>query len=319
MHRFGFALACVVLCVVLAAGAPTSSFARSPAARSAFEQWQLVHNVQYPTESEEQHRFSVFAENLAFIDEWNSHEGRHRVAMNKFGDLTAVEYAKRVSSRSGKSGRKSAVSADYNNIVDWRTKGAVGLVQTDDNSGNGCAIPTAGAIGGCAAIANGKGKYTAVSHEQLYSCSNSCLSGAAWKYAVQAGGLLPAGQSAPCQGGQWAVTLSGFSQVKAGSEDDLQATVNITTPQATIDASHSSFQFYSEGVYYEPACSSSQLDLPVLVVGYGVDASNDDYWIVQNAWGDEWGMDGYVLMARNKGNNCGIATLAFYGTGCHTN
>ena len=65
------------------------------------------------------------------------------------------------------------------------------------------------------------------------------------------------------------------------------------------------------GVYYDPACSSSELNHSVLVVGYGTDGGSD-YWLVKNSWDTAWGDGGYIKMSHNRGNNCAIATYATY-------
>jgi len=107
-------------------------------------------------------------------------------------------------------------------------------------------------------------------------------------------------------------TLKNYSDIKAGDELALtEAIANVGPISVAVDASQSSFQYYSSGVYDEPNCSNVNLDHSLAIVGYGT-MDGKDYYICKNSWGTEWGDKGYILMSRNKNNQCGIANIASY-------
>jgi hypothetical protein len=55
-----------------------------------------------------------------------------------------------------------------------------------------------------------------------------------------------------------------------------------------IEADQKAFQLYVGGVFSDETCGTA-LDHGVLVVGYGVDPTEGEFYIVKNSWGPEWG------------------------------
>jgi len=78
----------------------------------------------------------------------------------------------------------------------------------------------------------------------------------------------------------------------------------------TLHANHPSFQNYKEGVY--SGCPSTKRDHAVIVVGYGTDENDGDYWLVKNSWGSWWGENGYGRIKRGN-EECGIGKVCVWG------
>lgn len=286
-------------------------------------------------------RYSIFKDNLAHINELNSHNDGAVYEVTKFADLTPEEF-KRVY-RSPRSytgeelraamGSASAVEAssvssaqDIPDTVDWVTKGAVTPVKNQGQCGSCWAFSATGNIEGQWFLK--KGQLVSLSEQNLVDCShnggnqgcNGGLQPPAYEYVQNAGGIdteasYPyTGRDGSCkfQASNVGAKVSGYTMVTAKDENALKDAVANNGPVAVaINAASFSFQMYSSGVYDPSNCPGdmNNLDHGVLVVGYGTDSSSGkDYWIVKNSWGTFWGKAGYIWMVRNANNNCGIAT-----------
>jgi cathepsin L len=299
-----------------------------PEYQTLFTNWMQANSKSYAHDVF-QARYQIWKNNYNFITSYNAQGKSTVLAMNSFGDMTNTEFSQyymglKMPATLPAAGATAVPNAPAS--VDWRKSGAVTAIKNQGQCGSCWAFSTTGSVEGCHQI--NTQKLVSLSEQNLMDCSWSqgnqgCDGGLmtqAMQYIISNGGIdteasyaYTAESSQTClyQASTSGSTETSFTNVNTGDETDLMNKVAMGPTSVAIDASQSSFQFYSSGVYSDPNCSTSQLDHGVLAVGYDHDStSNQDYWIVKNSWGTDWGMSGYIWMARNDNNMCGIATMA---------
>jgi len=309
---------------------------------SVLQQWEAFkaeHGKSYASHQEELYRLQVWNSNAEYVARHNAEadSGKHTfwLAMNRFADLTSQEFGRMYNGYNAtlKTVQSSNVFTYDENVavpdsVDWRTQGYVTPVKDQGQCGSCWSFSATGSLEGQHFKATGK--LVSLSEQNLVDCSNKygnmgCNGGLmdqAFAYIKDNKGIdtedsYPyAAKDQTCQFNAQNVgaTDTGFVDVASKDENALkQAVATVGPVSVAIDASHISFQLYSHGVYHEFFCSQTRLDHGVLAVGYGTQ-DGKDFWIVKNSWAERWGDKGYILMSRNRNNNCGIATSASYPT-----
>jgi len=326
-----------ILCIAVAFATPEKTY------QDAFVSFMGVYHKMYKHD-EFFHRYSIFKSNYDYITNINAQKLSFSVGINQFADLTNQEFnqlykgynsSRKIAARKTPAvpSPKVTCPSGTQGTCDWTAAGVVTGIKNQGQCGSCWSFSTTGSLEGQYALLGHP--LTGLSEQQLVDCSTSygndgCNGGLmdnAFQY-VEAYGLeseafYPYTATGPntCVYNAADLVLavheeSGYTDVPSGSETALTNDVTSKGPvSVAIDASHSSFQFYTSGVYYEPACSSTQLDHGVLAVGWGTTTGTyPNYYVVKNSWGISWGANGYIWMARNQNNNCGIATEASYPT-----
>jgi len=303
------------------------------------------HKKSYGSPIEEKMRLNIFAENRNKIALHNQKYAMglvpFKMGLNKYSDMlhhefvdtvngfnrTVPNHELRLQQEANSILFISPANVEFPQTVDWRTHGAVTPVKDQGHCGSCWSFATTGALEGQNFRKNGT--LVSLSEQNLIDCSekygnsgcNGGLMDNAYQY-IQENHGIDTESSYPYEGrddtcrykkDESGAVDKGFVDIPSGSEEQLMHAVATIGPvSVAIDASKESYQFYASGVYYEPDCDSESLDHAVLVVGYGTTEQGENYWLVKNSWGTTWGEQGYIKMARNKGNHCGIATSASY-------
>jgi C1A family cysteine protease len=173
-----------------------------------------------------------------------------------------------------------------------------------------------------------------LSEQQIVDCTRDFNFGCdggnmqeTFKFIIESDGLLSDNtypyitndtQSCQTHPNSSVATVSGYDYIYECEDALLKAVATIGPISVSFHATEL-FRHYEKGVYNEPKCNKLTIGRhAALIVGFESE-NGIDYWLVKNSWSATWGDFGYVKMARNKNNQCGIASEAIVPTGVGMN
>ena len=276
-----------------------------------FSDWAATFHRNYSVE-ERAYRETIYNENLITVVNHNRGSHSFWLTMNKFADLTLAEFSRYL-------GYRPRVHTVVNTLflravpvsVDWRAKGAVTPVKDQGPCGSCWAFSAIGSTESAWYLTNGT--LVSLSEQQLVDCNtvNSGTMDYAFEYIADNGIASASNYPYTATGGSCrqvtpTARIRGFKNVPSGSEVALMAAIAQQPVSVAVEANQF-VQLYGGGVM-TGACGTT-LDHGVLAVGYGT-LDGQDYYLVKNSWGADWGAEGYILLGRGpkfgtKGQ-CGI-------------
>ncbi|XP_060117340.1 cathepsin S-like [Heteronotia binoei] len=314
----------------------SASWQKDPMLDSHWELWKKKYSKEYRNEKEEENRRITWEKNLKLITLHNLERslGLHsfELGMNHLGDMTSEEVTTQLTGlripdswKQNSTYFKSNPGVGIPDSIDWREKGCVTEVKFQGGCGSCWAFSAVGALECQWKLRTGQ--LISLSPQNLVDCSSmygnhGCNGGfmtSAFQYIIDNKGIdseasYPyTAQAGPCRYNlsARAATCSKYVELPSSNEAALKVAVGTAGPvSVAVDATKETFFLYKSGVYDDPSCSQD-VNHGVLVVGYGT-LDGKDYWLVKNSWGVHFGDQGYIRIARNHGNRCGIASYGCY-------
>ncbi|XP_058264369.1 procathepsin L-like isoform X2 [Hemibagrus wyckioides] len=295
--------------------------------------WKNEFSKNYNSVREEAYRRSIWEQNVLKVRKHNEEAaaGQHTftTGINHLSDMTTEEVNAKLNGLRVEKFSSEDVNENFTFLGDYPVPSSVnwtedGFVTPVKNQGecNSCwAFSAVGALE--AQMKKKKGRLVPLSVQNLVDCSfeegnHGCTGGYvtnAFNYIVNQRGISKesvypyTGKLGNCHANKTYGRCSGFRVLQRYNEFELQKVVaNIGPVAVGINASDSTFHHYQTGIY-NYTCEGEGVNHAVLVVGYGKEGGQQ-YWLIKNSWGVDWGEGGYMRLQRNNNNQCGIGTYS---------
>ncbi|ELP84863.1 cysteine proteinase 2 precursor, putative [Entamoeba invadens IP1] len=296
-----------------------------------FDSWVIKFNKRFSA-VESLRRRAIFVQNARFVDEFNKHNTFKLGVDGPFAAHTHQEYLSTLSHKPNtqesyvEPHTKEALKS-FPESLDLRQQGKVTKVKDQNPCGSCYSFGALASLEGRLLFVGGNVDTLDLSEEQIVRCSpnNGCNGGTGsvvYDY-IKGNGILQekdypyTASDGKCEADLTYIfaTVEGYKYITRKDNDALKSALVDGVVDVSIDASSPKFSLYKSGVYHDTKCKTSLLSLnhEIAAVGYGK-LNGEEYWIVKNSWGTNWGENGYILMAM-EGNTCGVTSEPIIPTG----
>jgi C1A family cysteine protease len=299
----------------------------TPDVALSFSSFQAKYGKSYSSTEEFTKRLGIFADNLNRNMKLNAEHvaagGEEVFGITKFMDLTQEEFkGMYLTAKPNSIADEDRVVPQNTNDddVDWRTKGVLTPVKDQGQCGSCWAFSAVDAIESYGKLF-GNYSLKELSTQQVNACDKvdeGCNGGnteSAYEYVVEAGGIetesdypytAGGGKTGKCKfsAAKVAVKITGYKGVKEGEDNLLPA---LQDGPASVCVAANAFQTYEGGIL---KMCPGRIDHCVQTVGV---VQSDNYWVVRNSWGTDWGEKGFIRLEMGK-NICKIGNDITYPT-----